>query len=889
MKDKVLLLLCLLSFTVSINGEIDIDVNDHNYTDPYGVFNVNPDGSVNPGVNWTGKIISHDSVNILIVMEDMLLDVADKFTITNEDDDKPLFNFHDNIAPFSVLIKAKQIKITVNTSNSKVRRTFRGYYNMEECKYVIEKDSGFMSTPLYGTTANCSFILSPSQTYYSKRSITFLNALSNQKIYISGSGSQDSAYSGNENVSEIIGKDTDANLTLTIEVNKTKTQKLFFAYENVQNGSEFINLRGNQTVKDLVYNSSEVSSFQEQPSEIHWIIESEEKTVISLQFMNLSLTNGAQILVSDGNSKLAQPIRQISSLDYNKLEGTYILSTGTFLRIALTPFNGKIVVNAQVRSHDQGGYFQNKGELHFSKSKEDIIYLLEVNENENVVLESQNGNPLTVPLYVYNDFSVSSKLLFTLKGDIPNYPIVSDTSKMMIIAKNFNDTATYKANFKGIPKGCYRMTSQPSYDYVISGNCQQECKWTTLPDNNYETISLHMHLLNFDAKDILTISLLDKDNTKVLDIRTKETIPELYLPAKVGFVMTTKNVNCNASNSLLHVNYEKLNGCDKKIEQLSPGQMLQITSPNYPNTYPLLAECWSNFTSNNSSKRLYHVAFDRLSLSSTHCLTFWEDIKAKNATMKTFSGVSSPLPDDLLFQPDLAIEFISKPCNATKNVNLDTAQGFALNVTSADCGGTITAKDGNFSTPNKTTSSYCIWQLEVPESGDVNHPNIINFTVKSDNKDNHLKIYDGGSVRDMTKEVSSKEMLSRTNKLIFVYNRTGLPPTDNLVVKFHSQTCNMTCQNKMCLHAAWVCNNINECGDNTDELNCTGRPIPPEPPSTPAPAPSHEGGGVSPVALGLGLPIAFICGILAALFVPPLYRRFRSSQYHQFRDISAEA
>lgn len=793
---------------------------------------------------------------------------------------------------FLWLLKEKKIYIILKTDTSHVKRTFKGFYNMHDCKYIIEKDSGFMSSPLlFNTNINCSFVLYSFQTTDSKRSITFLNAPNDQEILITGSGSQDSTYSGKAIPPEIIGKDEKTNLVLTISP-KVNIKTVNFTYESLQKQSEFIKLSRNETSKDLSYNSSSaVSSFLLESQEIHWIIESENNTHISLKFTNLLLTKGAQILISDGNTKFSQPIRQLSSLDYN-LNGTYMLSTGNFLRISLTPANGKITVNAQVRSHSLGGYYQKKGELSFSKSKEDIIYLLEVNEDENVVLNSKEGNPLTnSSLYIYNDFSVNSKLLFVLKGNIPNFPIVSDTSKMMIVAKNFSDNTDFKTDFQGMTKGCYRMTTESSYDYVISGNCQKECIWIIPPNNTYDTISMHLHLLSFAVKDIVSIKLLDKTKTTMLDLRGDGNVPELYLPAKYGISLITKNVNCNVSDAFLHVNYEKLNGCEK-VEKLLPGKKLTITSPNYPNTYPILADCWSNITSNNTGKNLFHVAFDRLSLSPIHCLKFWEDFKAKNSTVKTFSGETSPLPDDLLFQPDLAVEFISKACNTTK-FDLNSALGFSLNVTSADCGGAIMAKTGNFSTPdypNKTTSSYCTWLLEVPNSSDINHPNVINFTVKINGKDNsHLKIYDGGSVRDVIKEVSSKDMLSRTNKLIFVYDRSGLQPSDNLLVQFHSQTCNMTCQNKLCLHASWVCNGINECGDNTDELNCTGRPLPPVPPvSTPAPQP-EEHKGVSPVALGLGLPIAFILGILAALFVPPLYRRFRSSQYHQFRDISAEA
>lgn len=80
---------------------------ESNYTDPNGTFSVNPDGSVGSEIIWTGIISSNDSVNILIVIEDMLLDTADNLVINVDEKDK-VAEFYGNQAPFSLVVKGKK-------------------------------------------------------------------------------------------------------------------------------------------------------------------------------------------------------------------------------------------------------------------------------------------------------------------------------------------------------------------------------------------------------------------------------------------------------------------------------------------------------------------------------------------------------------------------------------------------------------------------------------------------------------------------------------------------------------------------------------------------------------------------------------------------------------
>ena len=60
------------------------------------------------------------------------------------------------------------------------------------------------------------------------------------------------------------------------------------------------------------------------------------------------------------------------------------------------------------------------------------------------------------------------------------------------------------------------------------------------------------------------------------------------------------------------------------------------------------------------------------------------------------------------------------------------------------------------------------------------------------------------------------------------------------IIFFCVADCNSTsqCDNGVCIHPDWWCNNITECRDGKDEIHCNGsRPIPP----APAPVPSKGG------------------------------------------------
>lgn len=82
----------------------------------------------------------------------------------------------------------------------------------------------------------------------------------------------------------------------------------------------------------------------------------------------------------------------------------------------------------------------------------DTVFLLEVDEDKTVLLNFTSSDfayPAT--LSVYDGFD-KSNLLADLHGKVW-YPVLSKSSKMMLIASGFNSKGQFKASFSGVSPG----------------------------------------------------------------------------------------------------------------------------------------------------------------------------------------------------------------------------------------------------------------------------------------------------------------------------------------------------------------------------------------------------------------------------------------------------
>lgn len=81
----------------------------------------------------------------------------------------------------------------------------------------------------------------------------------------------------------------------------------------------------------------------------------------------------------------------------------------------------------------------------------DVAFLLEVEKDQIVLLKFNDGEsdfPSPATLSIYDGFD-KTNLLATLHGNVW-YPVISRSSKMMLIASQFSK-GSFKAEFKGMP------------------------------------------------------------------------------------------------------------------------------------------------------------------------------------------------------------------------------------------------------------------------------------------------------------------------------------------------------------------------------------------------------------------------------------------------------
>lgn len=102
-------------------------------------------------------------------------------------------------------------------------------------------------------------------------------------------------------------------------------------------------------------------------------------------------------------------------------------------------------------------------------------------------------------------------------------------------------------------------------------------------------------------------------------------------------------------------------------------EMFQISSPLYPDTYPVFSKCQWNIST--PKEMIVHMSFQSLNLAKNHCIR----ISQKSTVVKQFEGKT--LPDDLFLQGDVLIDFDSSGCDKSFGNILSSDSGFLLNMT----------------------------------------------------------------------------------------------------------------------------------------------------------------------------------------------------------------
>ncbi|KAF8774166.1 Cubilin like protein [Argiope bruennichi] len=760
---------------------------------------------------------------------------------------------------------------------------FDGFFMSEACSFPIPPDLQIIHSPIYTnnvTEIDCTYIFNKDQHERAIPAFRFeeFNFTTSQ-VSLKGT-TKDGPYNKNDPPMDFFLKDSPMSIEVKMTPPTTEYYRLEFSL--VDSACSYYKQLTAQDTEFMFHSPPEVLNNGSIITECRWVFEHTDHTkILGLDLFKHHFDNPLDIVsVNDGASELSSPLLQVTTSNVNSTQRQIIRATGPYLWVAFKPKTYASYFSANVTVHGQGGHFKGNGTISMTPTTgNDTVFLLEVDEGKTVLLNFTSSNfEFPATLSIYDDFD-QSNLLTNLHGKVW-YPVLSKSSKMMIIASGFSK-GQFTATFSGVTPGCLHMNTISIDNYVLSGNCNNTCMWVIPPrDIPGSDLLLNLQYLHLSKGDQISIFKMDDSKTPLGEVHSNVThVPQLVFPANVGALVEINRAACEKeSEDVVVVGHSSyLPACGQNLS-LSSLAEFQVTSPMYPDTYPILASC--SWQLNIAKGNLIHLAFDSMKLAPNHCVKVTHP-----SDNKTISFDGSKMPGDLLLPGNSVIEFDSANCQGSKLASaLESAEGFVLNGTVADCGDSLSGKTSSeFSIiPNKT---LCIWKVSVPETEDNANDivNIISYSVsKKDEIGNYeLLVYDGDSVREPRIVNDTKsEIWSRTNNLIFIYKRIdATKPSTILTVKYTTVGCNSTnqCANKICLHPDWRCNGINECGDFTDERNCESVPIPPK----------QEKGGYSATAFWICIILMLALGALLGVGIPYGYQKFKNGRYHRFDDLSA--
>ncbi|XP_035663545.1 atrial natriuretic peptide-converting enzyme-like [Branchiostoma floridae] len=151
------------------------------------------------------------------------------------------------------------------------------------------------------------------------------------------------------------------------------------------------------------------------------------------------------------------------------------------------------------------------------------------------------------------------------------------------------------------------------------------------------------------------------------------------------------------------------------------------------------------------------------------------------------------------------------------------------------CGGDLTGTSGTLASPNYPNnypdSADCKWRIMPPRGGPVT----LQFQdLQTENGYDHVSVYDGLTINDpligkLTGNTAPADPISGTNTLgmLVVFtsdyslNEKGFTATYASDGNTPTECTQYTCpSSRECIHWSWLCDDVRDCADGSDENNC---------------------------------------------------------------------
>ncbi|XP_015790073.1 uncharacterized protein LOC107366944 [Tetranychus urticae] len=623
-----------------------------------------------------------------------------------------------------------------------------------------------------------------------------------------------------------------------------------------------------------------------------WIIESDDpKNWLNINFDSkepIDVKAGNSFVVRKGNRKSSPVMFVISSTNFADIKtniyNSIFDSSSLYITYEAFETNGEHphfdVLRPVVNNYIVGGQ-----KLDFSTPNMPTKFLFKANANLNAVLSAAPGQKFANTTYIYDSpITSSDKLLAVFKADDVCPDSLWSNSDLLVL--DFKELpGKMIIELKSLSANLGSTARQSKGNLVLFSNqldCKSAYNWIIPPkptDSNQD----------YQIVKSLVISnlALEKGGSMSIKSYAYGGTHEFTITGENAMSLPTFYLDSNISHSII---YQRADVCDKNSITLIQASIdtisydacanIEVTakqnfvSCDYPNNYPLTE--WTmtkNCRHMNSTSSNIYISFNDVDLVDNHSLEFLGSTGTVNLT-------KSNIPGDTIVSNKVAINFNRVFNSDAKTVRTLgerlSGRGFNATLEPIQCGGVSMNKSGLLSINGTDKPEKCILIIQTPIE-DTKTINFLNFTLSDGLKD--AKVYDSNSRKDArTLNITGAGYYNSSTETIIVEFTTSSNPVQ---INWSTLVCSDRCIGvRRCINPSERCNNVNDCGDWSDELHCNGTaPVPSEPKIVKSGVPGL-------VVVFVIIPLSIIFGILATFMAPRIMARIRGGQYQEFREYS---
>ncbi|KAL4218724.1 Domain first found in C1r [Mactra antiquata] len=887
----VLTLFCI-SCHFSYGKEIlDDTCGNTTFTDATGQISVD---TLPAGQNCTFKIIAGNyTPQVALKFNKILLDPL-VFNLTiygGSDNGSMIANLTQGYGDLPYVLVVSRYKVTyivfsrTNVQDSVASSGFTMSYDTTKCQVSESSLGGVINSPIY-LPGNGSIICVYNETNIVPGYITVLSFLGfnvqNGTMTVT-MGDQKTSLSGLKRPGDLFGAVGVTNLVINITFNQVASPQNFTALYQSVDPSCSGKFQAERTYKPL-----SIPSSNQLPVKCYIQIAANQSHVYIDGNQPSSVNNAVDSFVFyDGDSAQGQIL---GTLGQGK---NWFVSSGQAITMVANLGSQNNRSNTlKYRSDDFSMYYSVGNETVSAEFDGAFV------QGVKVVLQFDSKNPTSkMKIEVIQDGSTITDAVITVlcdEGDFVYnftkdtvlFPVVTSSSLAMVLVTNLNAGQKVKIQATALTNSdCNQILNSKSGQITLDSTSALSCNIVVNTGDDM--------ILTLDTVTLCPTGKLEvyegamKTSTKIATLTSANTntvIPQMkFNKGSNPRLVWTDSGNTTCTDLSLVGRYWTQNNATT-CGSLPVGLSGTVSTPNYPNQYPLNVQCnWSLPSTTNTSMMFLSVKSINFNMQ--------QNITLQNSTTNNVIAVynGTTLPNDMIItNKNLSMVFSASQATDGEQVT-QAAQGAQISYKVLTCGGLVTTPSANITVPQtRNQSRECIWIIQVPANGTNNSVNIVsaNFTVfgYKNAANGSLEVHDGGSIRDepMSVNMTSKNstnLKSRRNLMLvrYVYtNSTSGPFGVNITYVTFNCNSTMQCDNGICIHPEWICDGIPQCMDGKDEKHCNGsRPIPPQP--TPAPPKPHTDGkkGVAGYWVFISLLFGVILGIMITVLVPACIKKIR--------------